>query len=91
MVVSAQVGEVPMVCRLQSLLCVDMKTPRTHPEKSPRTPHQEAQPQPEPIAWRKAVPPRIGGQEAVSGVAEWRPGEPARRGYEKAVEDWWWL
>jgi hypothetical protein len=25
------------------------------------------------------------------GLAEWCPGEPARRGYEKAVEDWWWL
>ena len=24
-------------------------------------------------------------------LAEWCPGEPARRGYEKAVEDWWWL
>jgi hypothetical protein len=24
-------------------------------------------------------------------LAEWCPGGPARRGYEKAVEDWWWL
>jgi hypothetical protein len=22
---------------------------------------------------------------------EWRPGESAKRGYEKAVEEWWWI
>ena len=29
-----------------------------------------------------------GGGKAL---AEWCPGAAARRGYEKAVEDWWWL
>jgi hypothetical protein len=35
-----------------------------------------------------AVLPKI---NASMRSEEWRPGESARRGYEKAVEDWWWL
>jgi hypothetical protein len=35
-----------------------------------------------------AVLPKI---DASMRGEEWRPGESAKRGYEKAVEDWWWL
>jgi hypothetical protein len=35
-----------------------------------------------------SVAPKI---KASLRAAEWRPGDVAKRGYEKAVEDWWWL
>ncbi len=50
----------------------------------------EKQPSPEPFEWKKAVPPRIVGKNH-SRAGESRPGETAKRGFEKAVEDWWWL
>jgi hypothetical protein len=45
---------------------------------------------PEATKWNKAVPPRIAAKNSAQ-TGEWRPGESAHRGYEKAVEDWWWL
>jgi len=51
---------------------------------------REPQPAPEHTQWKKAVPPRIAGKNH-SRAGEWRPGDQAHRGYEKAVEDWWWL
>ena len=56
--------------------------------------HHPAQPSPDPVKWNKAVPPQVrgkNGKSAMTGLDEWRPGEMSRRGYEKAVEDWWWL
>jgi hypothetical protein len=42
--------------------------------------------------WKMALPPRIGGQQHFGVREEWRPGQgAARRGYERAVEDWWWI
>jgi hypothetical protein len=73
-----------------------MKTlPKTKSESDHQGAHQ--QPQPEPVTWHKAVPPRIEGRrddgerDPMLATDEWRPGEAAKRGYEKAVEDWWWL
>jgi hypothetical protein len=74
----------------QRLLIGSMKAQRTTNRKSPGT-TQPAEPSPERAAWKVAVPPRIAQRKALSAPEEWRPGEPARRGYEKAVEDWWWL
>jgi hypothetical protein len=30
-------------------------------------------------------------QGGGASLAEWCPGAAARRGYERAVEEWWWL
>jgi hypothetical protein len=55
------------------------------------------QPSQDPVKWNKAVPLQIRRQNrksaglAMAGLEEWRPGQTAKRGYEKAVEDWWWL
>jgi|GEM_PF-4410309 len=49
------------------------------------------QPSPEAVRWKAVVPPRLGRRELAGAVKDWRPGESTRRGYEKAVEDWWWL
>ena len=36
----------------------------------------------------KTPGPSQGGD---TSLAEWCPGAAARRGYERAVEEWWWL
>jgi hypothetical protein len=42
--------------------------------------------------WKMALPPRIGGQQHFGVREEWRPGAgDARRGYERAVAEWWWI
>lgn len=51
---------------------------------------REQRPAPEPLEWKKAGPPRLAGRNS-SRPGEWRPGEQAHRGYEKAVEEWWWI
>ena len=59
--------------------------------------HHPMQPSQDPVKWNKAVPLQIRRQNrksaglAMAGLEEWRPGQTAKRGYEKAVEDWWWL
>ena len=85
-------GEDPMVWGMQRALVVAMKAPQPTPGRvtSESNPHR-AKPQPEPVSWHRASLPQIGRREAVRDQVEWRPGESAKRGYEKAVEDWWWL
>jgi hypothetical protein len=47
---------------------------------------QELQP------WKMALPPRIGGAQHFGVREEWRPGvADVRRGYERAVAEWWWI
>jgi hypothetical protein len=38
-------------------------------------------------SWKTPGPAQGGGAR----LAEWSPGAAARRGYERAVEEWWWL
>ena len=84
-----------MAFGMQQPLVADMKTSAKTKSESVHSAHQ--QPQPEPVTWHKAVPPRIEGRrddvegDPMLATHEWRPGEAAKRGYEKAVEDWWWL
>lgn len=76
----------------QHLLVAPMKTPQTIPRKPHRTGSQEVPPpQPEPVSWHRASLPQIGRRDPRRSAGEWRPGEASKRGYEKAVEDWWWL
>lgn len=88
--------EGPIARRLKRRLVGDMKPLQTQ-IKSARTMRDQKQSRPEPVNWHKAVPPKIGGhrpdveRDPLHATEEWRPGEAAKRGYEKAVEDWWWL
>jgi hypothetical protein len=84
------VGEVPRAGGFVPLLLEGMKAQRTTSKKSGGTSPHETKPCPEDTVWKTAVPPRIVGKNHAR-AGEWRPGEPAHRGYEKAVEDWWWL
>jgi hypothetical protein len=65
-----------------------MKTKHAAGRKKPEA--SEPQTGPAPFEWKKAVPPRIVGKNHAR-AGEWRPGEQAHRGYEKAVEEWWWI
>jgi hypothetical protein len=53
--------------------------------------------QPESARGPKNALPRFGAQgpdgeqDPMNTVRNWRPGDAARRAYEKAVEEWWWL
>ena len=86
-----------MACCVRRLLGVLMKAPKTPPDAVSGTSSDQSGPQPERVTWHKAVPPKMAGwRDGVDGdplraKQEWRPGEASRRGYEKAVEDWWWL
>lgn len=85
-------GEDPMVRRTEHVLVATMKTTHAHPEHAASAAHHHpAKPQAGPVNWHKAMLPQIGRREPVRATDEWRPGESAKRGYEKAVEDWWWL
>ncbi len=85
---TAEVGIHPMARREQHLLGASMKTPQTISGKPLRTGFQQIQPepQPEPVTWHKAVPPRIEGRrddgerDPTLATDEWRPGEAAKRG-----------
>ena len=52
-----------------------------------RTKKMSTQPQDGPNHWKTAAPLRIGNHSN----GEWSPGASAKRGYERAVEDWWWI
>ena len=81
-----------MVRRTERVLVATMKTTQAHPGHAAISSHHHpAQPEPEPVTWHKATLPKIRRREPAGAVGEWRPGESTRRGYEKAVEDWWWL
>lgn len=66
-----------------------MKTQR--PPSPGKSTQDNIQPSPETVRWKTAVPLRVVRGDLAGAVGEWRPGESAKRGYEKAVEDWWWL
>lgn len=84
------VGEVPMVCRAR-VQCVAVMTTTTQNNKDNRRvvraeEMEELQP------WKMALPPRIGGPQHFGVREEWRPGVgDVRRGYERAVAEWWWI
>jgi hypothetical protein len=79
-----------MARMVRRMLGVPMKTQRAQISRG-KTTQEKMKPSPEAVRWKMAVPPRLGRREPVGPVGEWRPGESAKRGYEKAVEDWWWL
>ena len=86
-------GEVLLAARRGRAFAEAMTTLR-HTDAKTTTAHHPPQPSPDPVKWNKAVPPQIMGKHRkmlMGGLDEWRPGESAKRGYEKAVEDWWWL
>ena len=81
------VGEVPIA------------TPARHAFVARMTTHQHDMPRERRVRQDRRLKPPI--ERRATGVLpkidasmrgeEWRPGESAKRGYEKAVEDWWWL
>ena len=87
------VGELLLAASEARALASLMTTLR-HINANTVTAHHATQPSRDPVKWSKAAPPKIRGKNgklAMKSLDEWRPGETAKRGYEKAVEDWWWL
>ena len=85
---SALVGEVPIAMPAPHALVGLMKTHTTDEARDGKVEQQDQRHEPVVERWVTATLPRI---EASMRSAEWRPGESAKRGYERAVEDWWWL
>ena len=79
-----------MVRAARRVLGGPMKTDRSQ-ATTERATQQNIHPSPEAVRWKIAVPPRLGRGGTAGLVGEWRPSESAKRGYERAVEDWWWL
>lgn len=81
-------GEVPMEGPAARALVGFMKTRKTDEARDRKVEQQGERHDPVMERWVTATLPRI---DASMRSAEWRPGESAKRGYERAVEDWWWL
>jgi hypothetical protein len=79
-----------MAARVAGLFFDFMKTPaKTHQARNPKTGKRDRRvPSEQSRDWKAVLPPRFGERDAAR---EWSPGASGRRGYEKAVEDWWWL
>ncbi len=81
-------GEVPMEGPAARALVGFMRTHKTDEARDGKGEQQDQRHEPLTERWVTATLPRI---DASMRAAEWRPGESAKRGYERAVEDWWWL
>ena len=81
-------GEVPMEGPAARALVGFMKTQTMDEARDGKVEQQDQRH--EPVVEHRTTDtlPRI---DASMRSAEWRPGESAKRGYERAVEDWWWL
>ena len=81
-------GEVPMEGPAARALVGFMKTRKTDEARGGKV--EQPDQRHEPVVEHRTTDtlPRI---DASMRSAEWRPGESAKRGYESAVEDWWWL
>lgn len=81
------VGEDPIAVPAWHALVAGMTT---HQQDIPRERRVRQNQQRKPVVERRAtaVLPKI---DASMRGEEWRPGQSSKRGYEKAVEDWWWL
>lgn len=64
-----------------------MKTRSAGKPRTKKAKQMSSQPQDGPSHWKTAAPLRIGNHSN----GEWSPGASAKRGYERAVEDWWWI
>ena len=87
------VGEL-LLASSEARALASLMTTLRHTNANTVTAHHATQPSRDPVKWSKAAPPKIRGKNgklAMKSLDEWRPGETAKRGYEKVVEDWWWL
>jgi hypothetical protein len=74
--------------RGRAFLVLMKRHDRTSDDRARMT-HEE--PAKDPRRWKVAMPLQTGGKAEMGAGEEWRPGERARRGRERAESEWWWI